>query len=59
MSRSFIRVAVVARLARSLLLAAAIGVLADRASRRKAPRFYRDDPIAREPEPQDASSAQP
>ena len=31
----------------------------DRRRRRRAPRFYQDDPIAREPESQDASKAEP
>ena len=39
------------------LLAVALCRVARR--RRQAPRFYDDDPIAREPEPQDASGAQP
>jgi hypothetical protein len=40
------------------MLAAALAVFATSAST-KAPRFYKDDPIAREPESQDASKAEP
>jgi hypothetical protein len=40
------------------VLAAALALFADVAST-QTPRFYADDPIAREPESQDASNAQP
>jgi hypothetical protein len=43
---------------RLVLVAAALGLFAAGVST-QAPRFYDDDPIAREPESQDASSAQP
>ncbi len=46
------------RLAFLVLSAGAIGLLTSRASM-QAPRFYPDDPIAREPESQDASKAAP
>ena len=49
-----------ARLASRLILAARRARPAAPApSRRKGPHFYPDDPIAREPESQDASKAQP
>src|SRR6185436_4318100 len=41
-----------------MALAAAAGTFAATAST-TGPRFYQDDPIAREPESQDASKAQP
>jgi hypothetical protein len=41
-----------------ILVAATLGLLASRVST-KGPHFYPDDPIAREPESQDASKAQP
>jgi hypothetical protein len=43
---------------RLILVLAALGICA-RAVSTKGPRFYPDDPIAREPESQDASKAQP
>jgi hypothetical protein len=46
------------RASRSILLAAALAMCA-RAVSTTGPRFYPDDPIAREPESQDASKAQP
>jgi hypothetical protein len=46
------------RLTCLLLTVAAIGLCA-RAASTKGPRYYPDDPIAREPERQDASKAQP
>jgi hypothetical protein len=48
-----------ARRASRLLLVAAILAVCARAVSTTGPRFYPDDPIAREPESQDASKAQP
>jgi hypothetical protein len=45
------------RACRLIVAAAALGVFARAAT--KGPHFYADDPIAREPESQDASQAQP
>jgi hypothetical protein len=47
------------RLARRLMLALAALTLGAGAVSTKGPHFYPDDPIAREPESQDASKAQP
>ena len=41
-----------------ILVAVALGVFGSTVSTQR-PRFYQDDPIAREPESQDASKAQP
>jgi hypothetical protein len=46
------------RLLHLALIAAAVGLCTATASM-QSPRFYRDDPIAREPESQDASGAHP
>src|SRR6188768_4287446 len=46
-------------LATQILAVAAIVVLASAAVSTQSPRFFRDDPIAREPDPEDASGAQP
>jgi len=48
----------VRRAGRLILVLAALGICA-RAVSTKGPHFYPDDPIAREPESQDASKAQP
>jgi hypothetical protein len=46
-------------LVRLVALAAALAVLGSSRVSTRAPRFYDDDPISREPETQDASKAQP
>jgi len=57
MMNSFSTPSIVRRAARVTVLVAALGALGGVAST-KAPHFYPDDPIAREPESQDASNAQ-